>query len=581
MQSLRRHRRYLWIVSLLVLAEAATAQAPREDDANRADSSQQNAVTDPLGRNTPRGTMAGFVYAVHREDFVAAARYMDLTESQRPQAPALARDLNALMDRYLSQALTTINETSAGALDDGLAMDRERAGTLVMGDRRTDVILARVTDPQSGPIWLISSETLAQVPALRDLIHRSWIERVMPAPLVNRQLAGMSLAHWVVFAATLLVPFSALALMLSAATMIAGFFLREPVRRADLQAWHAGVRWPLVTTLTLVTQLMAIPSLGFPLTFRIAYVRVGLILTVIAATWLIRRVISLGFSRARAMTWGRDRASTQSLMLLGERLLKATVILIAIFAILTLAGVNTKTALAGVGIGGIALALGAQRTVENLLGGIFLLSDRAIAVGDLCSISNRLGWVEDITLRSVRLRTLDQSIVSIPAGVLAQAGIENFATRHKILAQSILRLRYGTSVQQVRRILEQIRRLLDENPRIEHRTSRIRLVAFGPEAIELELFAYLMTADVPEFLALREELLLQIAAAVESAGSGFAPTRFIYMENGPDQEMPSAGTGARHVGPSRDMQHASSVSAARYGVDLPRGDLRERIDETG
>ncbi|HEY8509913.1 MAG TPA: mechanosensitive ion channel family protein [Steroidobacteraceae bacterium] len=562
MELLRRNRRSLWIMSLLVLTLDVAAQAPRQDDAARADSPGQNAVSDPLGRGTPRGTMAGFVYAVDREDFVAAARYMQLTESELPHARSLARDLNALMDRYLSQALTTISDSSAGALDDGLAMDRERAGTLTMGDRRTDVILVRVTDPQSGPIWLISSETLAQVPALRDVIDQSWIERAMPATLVNRELAGMSLAHWVVFAATLLVPFITLALILSAAAAIAGFLLRDPVRRADLQAWHARIRWPLVTTLTLITQLMAMPSMGFPLTFRIAYARIGLILTVIAATWLIQRVIALGFERARALAWGRDRASTQSLMLLGERLLKATVILIAIFAILSLAGVNTKTALAGVGIGGIALALGAQRTVENLLGGIFLLSDRAIAVGDLCSISNRLGWVEDITLRSVRLRTLDQTIVSIPAGVLAQAGIENFATRHKILAQSVLRLRYGTSVTQLRRILEGIRQLLDENPRIERGTSRIRLVAFGPEAIELELFAYLMTADVPEFLAWREELLLEIAAAVESAGSDFAPTRFIYMEEGPDQEQPPATLVARDAVPSRDVQHASSATAA-------------------
>ena len=217
-------------------------------------------------------------------------------------------------------------------------------------------------------------------------------------------------------------------------------------------------------------------------------------------------------------------------MLLGERLLKAFVVVVAVFAILTIFGVNTKTALAGLGIGGVALALGAQRTVENLLGGVFLLSDRVIAVGDLCSISNRLGWVEDITLRSVRLRTLDQTLVSVPAGVLAQAGIENFATRQKILVQTTLRLRYGTSVDQLRRILDSVRALLAQHPKIETGTSRIRLVNFGDRAVELELFAYVLTADFPEFLAVREEVLLQIAATVEASGSGFAqPTEFVYM----------------------------------------------------
>jgi MscS family membrane protein len=246
------------------------------------------------------------------------------------------------------------------------------------------------------------------------------------------------------------------------------------------------------------------------------------------------RVMTLGFARARAMVWGRDRTSTQSLMVLGERLLKAFVVLIAIFAILSFAGVDTKTALAGLGIGGIALALGAQRTVENLLGGILLLSDRAIAVGDFCRISNRLGVIEDITLRSVRLRTLDGTLVSIPAGVLAQADVENFATRCKILVKTTLRLRHGTSVLQLRRILEGIRALLDADARIEPGSSRIRLVNIGAEGIELELFAYVLTADFLEFLAVREALLLDTAALVEGAGSGFArPTQFIYMDESP------------------------------------------------
>ena len=130
----------------------------------------------------------------------------------------------------------------------------------------------------------------------------------------------------------------------------------------------------------------------------------------------------------------------------------------------------------------------------------------------------------------MRLRTLDRTLVSIPAGALAQSGIENFATREKILAQSTLRLRYGTSVEQLTRILAGIRKVLNESSNVESTTSRIRLVNFGAEAIELEVFVYVLTADFNRFLELREELLLRIASVVEAAGSGFAPTRFIYMQ---------------------------------------------------
>jgi MscS family membrane protein len=244
-------------------------------------------------------------------------------------------------------------------------------------------------------------------------------------------------------------------------------------------------------------------------------------------------------------------------MLLGERLLRALVVLVAVFAILAIVGLDTKTALAGIGIGGIALALGAQRTVENLLGGIFLLSDKAIAIGDFCNISNRVGVVEDITLRSVRLRTLDRTLVSIPAGVLAQSGIENFATRDKILAQSTLRLRYGTSVEQVTCILGDIRKILEESPNLESATSRIRLVNFGAEAIELEVFAYVLTADFNRFLEVREELLLRIASVVEAAGSGFAPTRFISVQGSEGEAR--ALVSPRDAGARRDQRPAQSL----------------------
>jgi MscS family membrane protein len=124
-------------------------------------------------------------------------------------------------------------------------------------------------------------------------------------------------------------------------------------------------------------------------------------------------------------------------------------------------------------------------------------------------------------LRSVRLRTLEQTLLVIPAGLLSQSVVENFTTRGKILIQTTLRLRYGTSTDQLRTILDEIAALLSRNPQIETGTSRVRLVDFGLRAIELELFAYVLTSDILKFLSVREELLLQIAGIVEASGSGF------------------------------------------------------------
>jgi len=543
----------------VALAHTLVAQIPGAGSSNTAAEPQQPQVEDPFGRGTPRGTITAFTEAVHRGDFAAAARTMRLTAAQRASADDLARGLSDLMDRYFIQPVTTINGSPEGALDDGLPMDRERVGPVVVGRQRVPVELVRVTDSLSGPVWLISSETMAQVPVLRRLVTTAWYERVMPAALVRRSILGISLAQWILLAASFAVPLILLRFLTRMLMALVRRAVENPVLEHRLEAWYQGVRSPAIVVVTLGIHLLSMRSIGLPLTFRIRYGTVGLIVAVLALAWLVRRLLTLSFERTRSMMRGRDSTSTRSLLMLGERLIKLMVIVVAILAILSIAGVDTKTALAGLGIGGVALALGAQKTVENFLGGVFLLSDRALAVGDMCSVSNRVGWVEDITLRSVRLRTLDQTLVSIPAGVLAQAGIENFATRGKILLQTTLRLRHGTGVDQLKRILDGVRAHLTSHPKLEREVSRIRLINFGEQAVELELFTYVLTADYGEFLAVREDLLLEIATMVEGAGSAFAqPTQFVYLEG----EAASPAPARPAVAPD-DVRLAQAIPGAK------------------
>ena len=354
----------------------------------------------------------------------------------------------------------------------------------------------------------------------------------MPKPLVSHSLFGTSLAQWIVWVASIGIPLLLLWLVSRLSVVLARTMIGDPARRRLVDSWYAVARLPMVVLFTLAIQLAAMPFLGFSLGFRMANGRIALGCSVAAFAWLTWRLLTLLCARTRIVAQRMDQAGTKSLVLLGERVFKVLIILVAVFWILTIAGVDMTTALAGVGIGGIAVALGAQKSVENLLGGIFLLTDKALAVGDLCRISNRLGVVEDITLRSVRLRTPEQTLLSIPAGILAQANIENFATREKIPIQTILRLRYGTTAEQLGSALDGIHSLLAQHPKLETETSRIRLVDFGANAIEFELFANVLTSDMLEFLSVREDLLLQIAVIVESSGSGFAqPTQFIYLDS--------------------------------------------------
>lgn len=517
------------LVCLLLLAAPAAAQLP---GIQRQPPAAPAPAADPLGRSSPRGSLRGFIVAMERDDLASAARFLGATDAQRRDIEALARNLRELLDRYLSRPITSISDAPAGSADDGLPFDRERVGPLTIGGEAVDVILVRVNDPEGGPIWLVSSETLARVPELHRLLEVSWVERVMPAALQRHRLFALSYAQWLVLTASVGLPLGLLWLLSQLGAALAS---RTPARFGWLVALQRGarrVRWPVIVVLSLATSLALLPFIGLPVSFRFTYARLATAVFVVAMAWLVRRLSASVFERARTMMDEREHANAESLLLLGERFVDVLIVLVALFTVLTVVGVDTTTALAGVGIGGIAIALGAQKTVENLLGGVFLLADNALAVGDLCSISGRLGRVEDITLRSIRLRTTEQSMLSIPAGTLSQASIENFATRRKILIQTIVRLRYGTTVEQMKAVLEGVTAMLAGDARVEPETVRVRLVEFGKLAIEIEVFAYVLTADVPTFFATREEILLRVASIVADSGTAFAQPADL-MDGGP------------------------------------------------
>ena len=501
---------------LLVPGMSASAQVP----GTQAPDTPAATARDPLGRESPFGTITGFSTAVRRDEVAVASQYLQRGGRSQAQVETIARDLSDLLDRYFTQTLSSLSNASTGNLADGLAADRERI-QLRIGDETVDLFLTRVADPTAGSIWLFASESLARVPALQRSQGATWLEQVMPAPWLESRYFGLSLAQWILWSASILAP---LLLFWVLTTLVATAWHRritDLTSRAVFQSsWH-GVRWPLVVGLTLVLHLAAMRLLGFSLTFRVAYARLGLGLLVLVVAVLLWRFVAITFRQGSLIATRRGHSNTRSLIMLGERVAKVVVVMVAVFALLALAGVDPTTALAGVGLAGVAVALGAQKTVENLLGGIFLLSDQALAVGDYCRLSDREGWIEDITLRSVRLRTLEQTLLSVPAGLLAQGSIENYASRRRILMQSLLRLRYGTTVEQLETILDDTRRLLTTHPDIDRESARIRLVAFGPQGIELELFAYATTSDFTAFLAVRESLLMRIAQTVEAAGSAF------------------------------------------------------------
>ena len=213
-----------------------------------------------------------------------------------------------------------------------------------------------------------------------------------------------------------------------------------------------------------------------------------------------------------------------------QRLTHIVMLLIAFVAAMALFGINVKTTLAGLGIGGLAVALGAQKTLENIIGGVSLLMDKAVHVGDFCEIGGKLGTVEDIGLRSLKLRTLDQNLLVVPNGALAQMQFQNMKARPKLLLNQTFSLRIETTVEQLRFILDHVQNMFDKHPSIEPGTSRIRVMDFAGAAFDMELFAYAKTGDWAAFTGIRQDVMLKITEIIEAAGTRLAgPTQLTYL----------------------------------------------------
>jgi MscS family membrane protein len=499
------------------------------------------ASADQLGRDTPSGTVLGFLQAAQNGNYKAAADYLQMSAARRQsQGADTAEKLKVLMDRAFVGSLRRLSTRPEGDPLYG-APDQQTIGIFSNGDPDVPVILVRVGDPNSGKIWLFSSETLSKVSELYDNIEAHQVENELPPTLVRNVFLGMPLWQWlalfVAIPAALAIGW-AVVLLLAIPRRLWLKFRNRP----NLHAYR-GMTTPLLVMFSALAHRAIAAYLGLPLLPRLYYFRVIGVLISIGFFWFLLRATSLTMQRLRIHAISAGRIGTGTLMVLGERLLVALVVIVAFLATLGILGFNLTTLLAGLGIGGIAIAFAAQKTLENLFGGISVLADEVIRVGDSCRFGDRVGTVEDISLRSTRIRTVERTQLSIPNGALATMNIENLTRRDKILFNPTLGVRCETTADQLRFLLAEIRRMLYEHPKVETDSARIRFSSFDNSALSLEIFSYVLTRDYAEFTAIREDVLLRILDIVEKSGSGFAfPSQTLYFsrDSGLDKEKASA-----------------------------------------
>ena len=479
----------------------------------------ETSAQDPLGRATPYGTVLGFLRAAERHDYALASDYLE-AKSPVKKSEKLVRDLELVLNRGLKIGLEDLSRAPEGHLNDGLPLYTEKVGTAVFGKEKLDIILRRTTHPDAPAIWLFASETLLGVAAAADDLDLPWGEAIWPESF--RQIQFMSRPLVALLNLIIVAP------LLFFASWVLGRWLLNLLRPAVLrvnadEGEGALVRVRALVILLIFAILLRVMAMeALTVTGRIILATVATVLMIIAITWLLVRITKL-VTRWRILRLQRSgQPSSIAAVELSSWLFVCVFVITGLFLTLRSLGFEVTAAIAGLGVGGVAIAFAAQKTLENLFGTVTIVTDKPIRVGDYCQVGTTEGTVESIGLRSTRIRTPDRALVTIPNGQLAAMTLGNTSERDKFLFRHNVRLRYDSTASQLRHVLTESRKALLAHPQVEPVSARARLLRFGDYSIDLELFAYVLTRDGLVFFEIQEQLLLRIMDVVEASGTSVA-----------------------------------------------------------
>ncbi len=477
----------------------------------------QEPADDPLGRSTPQGTVLGFMRAMGREDDERAVEYLD-TKQPPKRAQQLARELQYVLDTGLSGSLANLSRDPQGDLGDGLPSNRERVGVVKTASGAFDILLERVQQDNDPPVWLFSSDTLKHLPEIYGQLKTPLIERYLPSGLTQNRILRVPLWRWIALFVVLPLLLLLVWFMSRALTPLLRPLIRRLARHEDEGAVKRIMK-PF-RLLVVAFALYVYAPLEQSALSQLFFIHVAETLATVSLTWLCLPLIDILLKRTDRTS--RTASGRIAITRLVAQLGKGLIIVTGVAVILYYAGINLTAVLTGLGVGGIAIALAAQKTLENLFGGIMIASDQPIRVGDFFSAGAHSGTVEHIGLRSTRIKTLSRTIVFVPNGQLSIMSLENFTMRDKICFHHTFGLRRETPTNQLRYAMAELRTMLTHHPEVESTTVYVRLTALRDSSFGVEVFAYVLTTVWETFLEIQEDLLLHIIETVEASGTAFA-----------------------------------------------------------
>ena len=497
------------LLAIALPAIAAPATAPA--------ATTPAVAPDRFDRETPRSTVTALIEALAKHDYEQASNYIDVpaerSARQRTPATELARRLQVLLDRGGSlEAFAALSNDPAGRINDDLDLDREDVGSITIQGKEVPVLLAR-TGTGAEAIWKIARETSSQLAlAGADAV----VGKAPSNTGTGYMLGGAPLKDWALLIGLATASFAALWFLASILVLALRKLVRDPEKSGVYLFFQASL--PPFSLLFAIGVFYAwVEDLPVGIVARQTFLRYSGVVSALAFVWFGLRLVDAISDLAISRMERRQRRQVISVVTLLRRTVKFLLLAFSAVGILDTFGINVTTGIAALGVGGIALALGAQKTVENLVGSVTVIADRPAQIGDAIKVGTVTGTVEDIGIRSTRIRTGERTIVTIPNGDFSARQIENLTDRDRYQFNPVIPISPSATAGKLKEAVSLIQGILNDHADVAP-GSRARLSNITERGFSIDTSAYIVLHDADASNDVRAELLMAIYEALEGAG---------------------------------------------------------------
>ena len=491
---------------------------------------------DEFNRGVPRSSLKGYLKAARDGDFMRAAKYLDLRYLpgflDSNQGHQLARRLKIALDKVIWFDLQMISDQPTGFPDDGLPADRDIIGRIKTPEKTVEILMERVPRSDGVYIWKISNQTVAEIPHLYEYFGYGPFEETLSKLFPDAQFLGWQLWQWVLWLINMVLAFIVAFLITRIVNLFVGrkdTAMRDQIKRL--------VAWPVLFLLWLLLEELGLSFIGLSMTVRTIF-RFDPVLPFVM-TWTAVRLVDLF-----VYWWGErlrrsEREDAIVLLRPARTAIRITLIIAAVLFWLDNIGFKVSTLLTGLGVGGLAFALAAQDTLKNLLGSIMILLDKPYKVGQRIVAKGHDGIVEEIGLRSTRLRLLTGHQTTIPNEEMAKTDIENIGQRPHIRRLANIGITYDTPPEKIEKAVEIILRILDNHEGMDPEfPPRAYFNEYNPYSLNIIVLYWYHPADYWGYMKFSQWVNLEIAREFHKEGIKFAfPTSTTYLTQDDSQPL--------------------------------------------